>query len=86
MRFAFELTFKGAGKVGTLVKVTEHAGPGQVFQIICASVLARDDMFDVEIPRLHGKIGQAAILTSPARPLPDRVTIGARHVGLARFK
>jgi hypothetical protein len=44
-------------------------------------MFAGDDVFDVEIFRLHGEVRQAAVFAAGRRPLSDEFPIRAGHAG-----
>jgi len=67
------------GQVWALVKVTEDAGPSEIFYSTFATVFFRNDVLDMKDLQVHRKIGQAAIFTPSACPAPANLTSAGGH-------
>ncbi len=63
----------------SLVKVTEDAGPREIFHSTFAPVFFRNDVLDMKVLQVHRKIGQAAIFTPSACPAPANLTSAGGH-------
>jgi hypothetical protein len=61
------------GKVWAFVPITAMTGEGKIVRVISSSVLAGDDVFDVEMRIRLGGLRQMAILTAMVRPVAHRV-------------
>jgi hypothetical protein len=59
------------GQVRTLVQIAIDAGEREVCEIVTATVLSRQNVFDLEFGDGGLRLGQLAIFTAMASPLPD---------------